>query len=146
MWTEAIRRWTDRPQDVRAWTLGKLPREVWTYLSTAGEPYVALGTPGLFCLHSADELPEAPGPHTHLVHAQSRQVSDLLLHATGERHWPTSVGVLPDDLVDEPRVRFGVHYVTGDQLLRWLLSQPAEIDPATRDRWALALRSGRRSA
>jgi hypothetical protein len=146
MWTETIRRWTDRPQDARAWTLGKLPREVWTYLSTAGEPHVALGTPGLYCLHTADELPEAPGPHTHLVHAQSRHVSELLLQATGERHWPTSVAVLRDDQLEEPRARFGIHYVAGDQLLRWLLTQPAELDPGTRDRWAAALRRGRRSA
>jgi hypothetical protein len=146
MWTEAVRRWVERPQDVITWTLSKLPREQWPYVSSANGEHVAVGPAGIFCLHEAAELPEIPGPHTHRVHAQTRRISDELLAETGQRVWPNVVGVLPGDSLDDGRMRFGVHYVCGDHLLRWLLTRPAGVEPAARVRWADVLSAVRQSA
>lgn len=131
-----VRRWVDGPDDVVGWVLGKLPRTGWPVVEQHNDYCIALGPGGLFSLHRVAGVPAAPDEGVRSIHNTARRLSDRLLPVTRDRVWPHSVGVLPVDGGHRETVAFGIDFLPGDLLLRWLLTRPEDLDAQTRTRWA----------
>jgi hypothetical protein len=134
-----VRRWVDGPDDLVSWVVGKLPRSAWPFVEQHEDYCVALGPGGLFALHPVSEAPPTPDDRIRSIHSAARALSDRLLVATHDRVWPHSVGVLPVDAGHGESSEFGIAFLPGDHLLRWLLTRPEVLDAPTRSAWARCL-------
>ncbi|MFZ0324442.1 MAG: hypothetical protein WAN48_09960 [Actinomycetes bacterium] len=131
-----VRRWVVGTDDVVGWAVGKLPRASWPLVEEHDDHCLVIGPGGLFSLHPVASVPQSPDDAVRRIHAAARAASDRLLSITSDRVWPLSVGVLPVDSLQSEKAAFGVHFVSGDHLLRWLLTRPEALDDITRSNWA----------
>ena len=141
-----VRRWVDGPDDVVGWVLGKLPRATWPMVEQHNDYCIALGPGGLFALHRVADIPATPDDGVRAIHNTARLLSDRLLPLTRDRVWPHSVGVLPVDGGHGEAVAFGIDFLPGDHLLRWLLTRPDDLDAPTRATWATCFTAASTSA